>query len=127
MVGPRLDHIQHKRSLTVLVADAFLPPPPNPSFNTPIQLDGDRANNDVENLMWRPRWFAVKYHLQFHRPRRGFIVPIVEIHTGETFPTSWEAAIKYGLLNSEIRDAAMNRTFVWPTYQEFRVLPEKIS
>lgn len=121
-VGLMRGAIQHKRSVTALVADTFLPSPEDPMFDTPIQLDGDRANNDVTNLLWRPRWFALKYRLQFHAPPKGFRHPVVEIETGLTFPTSWDAAIKYGLLDLDILVATINRTFVWPTGQSFRVM-----
>ena len=124
MVGLVRDGVQYKRSVTVLVADAFLEPHKLPAFDTPVNLDGDRTNNEVENLVWRPRWFAVKYAQQFYSSERGFLVPIEDIATGETFPTSWEAATKYGLLDREILTATINHTFVWPTYQRFRVLGE---
>lgn len=122
-VGISRDKVQHKRSLARLVANAFLQPLETPTtFDTPIHLDGDLTNCRVDNLMWRPRWFAVKYHKQFRNNQRGFLVPIEEIHTGEQFETSWDAATKYGLIDKEIRVAAINRTYVWPTYQAFRVL-----
>lgn len=114
---------QQKRIVSLLVAKSFLPEPKLRTFNTPIHLDGDLENNDVENLMWRPRWFAVAYQKQFHRHhRRGFVVPIEDIHTGERFNNSWEAATKYGLIDEEIRLATVHHTYVWPTYQEFRVV-----
>src|ERR1035437_7091866 len=47
------------RSVALLVAETFLPDPPRDDFTTPIQLDGDRSNCRVDNLMWRPRWFAI--------------------------------------------------------------------
>lgn len=122
LMSSHLGMAQQTVAVTPLVAYAFLPDPPNHRFNTPINVDGDRSNNCVDNLMWRPRWFAVKYHMQFHNDIRGFSVPIIEIHTEEKFETSWDAAVKYGLLDIEIAVAAMNRTYVFPTNQEFRVL-----
>lgn len=119
-VGLMNGHHQHKRGVALLVAKAFLPPPVPETFDTPINLDGDRLNNATENLMWRPRWFAVRYHQQFHNDKRGFRGPIQEIRTGELFPNSWQAAITYGLLDIEILVATLNRTYVWPTYQRFR-------
>lgn len=113
---------QFKRSVVVLVANYFLPPSKLEAFDTPIQLDGDRSNANVQNLMWRPRWFAIRYHRQFHRPNLGIVVPIRETRTGEEFDNSWEAAIKYGLIDKEILDATLNRTYVWPTYQTFEVI-----
>jgi NUMOD4 motif len=123
IVGLMRDKVQYKRSVTGLVARAFLPPPPNDSFDTPINLNGERTNNYVENLTWRPRWFARKYYWQFlPNAPRGFMVPVEERKTGEIFNTSWEAAITYGLLDREIFIATLNHTFVWPTYQTFRVI-----
>ncbi len=113
---------QYRRSVALLVANTYLPEPPSPAFDTPIHLDGDPLNNAAENLLWRPFWFAMKYKLQFRGPRKGFRVPIEDVSSGEQFPTSWEAATKYGLLDFEILLATQNRTYVWPTYQRFRVL-----
>lgn len=120
-VGLTRDYIQYRRSVARLVATAFIPPPRD-TFDTPINLDGDRTNNNVWNLVWRPRWFAVKYFQQFINGERGFTVPVMETKTEECFHTSWEAAIKYGLLDREILVATIGRTYVWPTYQTFRVI-----
>ena len=121
-VGLTKNKRQYKRSVALLVANAFLEPPPSSSFDTPIHLDGNRLNNEAINLMWRPRWFAVKYLQQFENGKRGFRVPIQEVKTGEKFANSWEAATKYGLLDREIATATLNRTYVWPTFQEFRTI-----
>lgn len=124
---PYLDSpsIQTKRSVALLVASTFLTPHPQETFDTPINLDGDRLNNHVNNLMWRPRWFAIRYFDQFRRRnmRWGFETPIEETKTGEVFENSWEATLKYGLLDQDVYIATLNRTYVWPTYQTFRVLP----
>lgn len=122
-VGLMRDGRQFKRSIAPMVAGAFLPLPTHPyhrrTFDTPIHRDGDSKNNHVDNLLWRPRWFAVKYHKQFGAPPRGFRVPIAEVETGEEFPTSWEAAVKYGLLDYELGLAIVNGQGVWPTGQRF--------
>lgn len=115
---------QHSRSVGVLVAAAFLDPPFPHHFNTVIHLDGDLSNNHADNLMWRPRWFAIKYHQQFHNGKRGYIVPVRDVDTGERFRTSWDAALKYGLLDREIMIATENRTYVFPTSQRFEVIEE---
>lgn len=118
-VGLSRDGKQHNRSVALLVAEAFLIPHQYSAFDTPINLDGDRANNHASNLMWRPRWFAVKYHQQFHNDRRGFHRAVEEIETGEQFKSSWYAAIKFGLLDREIMLATLNGESVWPTGQRF--------
>lgn len=120
-VGLTKNKTQHKRAVARLVATAFLQKPRNPTFDTPINLDGDRMNNSVENLMWRPRWFAIKYAEQFKRNECGFLVPIIDVKSGEVYETSWDAATSCGLLDREIKLAVLNNTFVWPTYQMFRV------
>jgi hypothetical protein len=123
-VGLSRDLVQHKRSVAVLVASAFCPKlaQHREAFDTPINLDGDRSNNRASNLMWRPKWFAVKYFRQFNEELRGFDCPIVEVISGMQFENSWQAATMFGLLDREILVATMNRTYVWPTYQKFRVL-----
>lgn len=121
-VGLMKNGVQYHRSVPLLVAKAFLPIKPGP-FDTPINLDGDRMNNHLENLVWRPRWFAVKYNRQFRFPSEMFIDrPIVDVKTGEVSVNSLDCAKRYGLLEEEIVLAVMNKSYVWPTYQEFRLL-----
>jgi hypothetical protein len=119
--------IQAQRSFSVplLVARSFVEIEPHlqERFNTPINLNGQRADNRAVNLAWRPRWFAIKYHQQFHNNRRGFTnLRVRDVATGEIFPTSWEAAIKFGLLDREILHAVMNRTYLFPTGQIFEIV-----
>lgn len=120
-VGLLRKGIQYKRSVTLLVANAFLPHPASPAFDTPIHLDGDRTNNRYFNLTWRPMWFARKYHVQFPlSPSVG--VPIQELVTGEEFSSSFQATVKYGLLDNDILRSVIKRDAVWPTYQRFALL-----
>lgn len=110
-------------SVALMVAKVFVPIEPHlrDRFDTPINVNGDRSDNRVDNLMWRPRWFAIMYHQQFHNNRRGVKVPIIDIKTGERFENSWEAAIKYGLLDREIAHAIHNKTYLFPTGQIFEM------
>jgi hypothetical protein len=115
---------QYHRSVPLLVAKAFLPPVAGP-FDTPINLDGDRRNNRVENLLWRPRWFAIKYNQQFKYPPENRInAQIADLKTGEVSENSFECAKRYGLLESDLIFSILNRTYVWPTYQEFGILED---
>lgn len=118
-VGFSQHGMYYKRAVAPLVAHAFIPRPMGP-FDTPINLDGDRTNNYVENLMWRPRWFAVKYHKQFKKAnmkRNGLMIR--DTKTGEIFVSEYDACIQFGLLVDDLRHAIVNRTYVWPTYQIF--------
>lgn len=121
-VGLMKDGEQRHRSVPLLVARAFLLRN-RPPFDTPINLDGNRHNNDVSNLEWRPRWFAAKYNRQFREPYAYPISePIADMKTGEISENSFECARRYGLLESDVVLSIMNRTLTWPTYQEFRIV-----
>lgn len=123
-VGFMRDGKQHHRSVPLLVAKAFIEKP-YPSFDTPINLNGDRTDNRVENLAWRPRWFAIKYNQQFNqRYEYGFPNRVINTKTGEISENSWECAIRYGLLERDLVMSIFNRTYVWPLYIEFKAVPE---
>jgi hypothetical protein len=123
-VGLMREGKQYHRSVTLLVARAFLPGR-NPPFDTPINLDGNRYNNCVENLAWRPRWFAAKFNRQFRHPYPHPINrPIKNTKTGETFENSAEAVKHYGILEEDLVLSIMNRTVVWPLFQEFEVIEQ---
>lgn len=124
-VGLMRDGYQRHRSVPLLVAKAFIPQPSGP-FDTPINLDGDRHNNHVSNLMWRPRWFAIKYNRQF-KYDDGFPSiesPIQDIKSGQISANSVECAKRYGLLEKELIFSILNSGYVWPTYQQFRIVEE---
>lgn len=123
-VGLMYNGIQKHRSVPLLVAKAFIPQKWG-LFDTPINLDGDRLNNQVGNLMWRPRWFAIKYHQQFKYPFDGRVYDRLEdMKTGEISENSFECAKQYGLLEREIVLGIMNNIAVWPTYQKFRIVED---
>jgi hypothetical protein len=112
---------QRIRSLPRLVATAFIPQP-NQIFDTPINLNGDRTDCRVENLVWRPRWYAVYYVNQFQdRYDNPINVPIREVETGEEFPDSLSAGCRFGLLEREVVLSILNNTLAWPTYQQFEL------
>lgn len=134
-VGMSRGRVQQNRMVSRLVADAFLEHPALPyhreTFDTPINLDGDRSNNNVSNLMWRPRWFAVKYHSQFRTdwsegPR------VQDLQTGDKFDNVLEAAKVYGFLAFEVFVEAMNHGVygwtdigVWPLGYHFAKIDNK--
>lgn len=120
-VGMMRNGEQRHRSVPLLVAKAFIPEPGGP-FDTPINLDGDRYNNHIDNLVWRPRWFAIRYNQQFRYPYENPIsAPIVDLKTGVVDENSLECAKHYGLLEKDLVLSIVNRTYVWPTYQQFGV------
>lgn len=121
-VGLMKDWEQKQRSLALLVAKAFIPRALE-AFDTPINLDGDRLNCSVENLMWRPRWFAIQYNRQFReRYEHPIERPIRDEKDEEVLPGSLAVAIRYGLLERDVVLSILNRTYAWPTYQVFVVV-----
>lgn len=121
--------VQFKRSLTLLVARAYLPEPSNDAFDTPINLDGNRANNHYTNLMWRPLWFARQYSKQFKdledphfrkMHQHYFDQMIVDVETHVTYDNIWTAARHHGLLAQHIWIAMATNGYVVPTGQIFR-------
>lgn len=121
-VGLTRNYTQYQRSVARLVAKAFVKKPPGP-FDTPINLNGDRYDNHVENLAWRPRWFAIKYNQQFRNRFHSPIErPIRDLKTGEVYADSFECAVRNGLLESDVVLSILNRTFTAFTYQQFGVV-----
>jgi hypothetical protein len=109
------------RSLPRLVANTFIPSK-NEIFDTPINLDGNRTNCSVSNLVWRPLWYAKRYVNQFEdRYRHPLDVPIRSVDTREVFPNSLAAACHYGLLEREVVLSVLHRTPALPTYQMFEL------
>lgn len=106
---------QYRRSIATLVARAFLDPPPRSDFNTPIHLDGDRKNCQADNLMWRPRWFAICFHMEHANPPfPDWRADIRLVETGEPFEHISEPAHKYGLLQRDIHQSIVNGVAVFP-------------
>lgn len=114
---------QCTKALAPIVAEAFVQRP-EPHFNTPIHLDGDLWNCRADNLMWRPRAFAIMYHKQFRLDtfHTNYRVPLIEIESGLTYAGVKEACIANGLYWFDVVKSYVEETFVPITYQEFRVL-----
>lgn len=121
-VGLSKDGRQYKKSLSIIVLEAFVPRP-SFRFDAPINLNGDRLNNSVDNLMWRPRWFATKFFQQFMYNSVGSINgPLEVIETGEVFENSWDAVTTLGVLDREIAISVMTKNWVFPIHRRFRRL-----
>lgn len=111
--------VQYSRVVKLLVAKAFVFGETD-IFDTPINLDGDPTNNHVDNIVWRPRWFAVKYTRQFKEnyvnELRG---PIKDLDRGTIYNTVRDASIDNGLLFKEVFNSCLTGEVVAPTWQAF--------
>lgn len=124
-VGLVQGRTQYKRSVAVLVAELFLPTYGSDAFDTPIHLNGDRTDCRAENLMWRPRDFAIRFHKQFRTDHILVKRTIEDEKTGERFRNSMAVAQRFGLIQYDIARAIETRTEVWPTYQRFRLVVDR--
>lgn len=113
---------QYRRGIARLVADRFMKPATEYAFETPIHLNGIVSDNHVYNMMWRPKWFAVKYHAQF----RGepFYIPdaIADRDTGTVYDNPLHAAQANGLLINDVMYSLLEQGECWPTKQTFELV-----
>jgi hypothetical protein len=123
-VGLMRAYKQRQRSVALLVANTFLERPSS-RMDTPINLNGDRHDNRLENLAWRPRWYAVYYNRQFKAPYENPInESIIDLGSREIYRDSWQCAIANGLLERDVVLSILNRTLTAVTYQQFDVLSD---
>lgn len=112
----------HTKSVTRLVAECYVLGR-DEIFDTPIQLDGDYRNTRVENIVWRPRWFAWKYKRQFSdiskTHRKG---PIFDTKTRSRYADVYEASITHGLLFKDVWRSIHLGEPVFPTWQKFELV-----
>ena len=112
----------HTRSVAVMVAEVFCEGQTD-IFNTPIHLDGDRHNCGADNLMWRPRWYAVEYLRQFDQEQfHNATAPVVEINSGDEFDSTIEACTTLGLHYDDVYRSYLNERPGPLTRHEFRLL-----
>lgn len=110
------------RSVAVIVAEAFCEGQTE-FFNTPIHLDGDRENCRADNLMWRPRWFAVQYHRQFQSPEfHESRVHIVELESGKEYYSVKEACMDLGLYYNDVYRSFVHGRQIPLTREMFEVV-----
>lgn len=113
---------QHTRSVKVLVAETFVPGESD-IFNTPIHLDGDQFNNAATNLIWRPRWFAWKYHNQLGAvDNYTGTGEVININTQDAYEDIADAAMANGLLFEEVHISVVNHIPVFPSWHNYEWL-----
>jgi hypothetical protein len=136
MVGLSVDGYQNQRSVAKLVAEAYIPKP-DPEwfsgFDTIIHLNGDKSDCRVENLAWRPRWFAIKYNQErTDFPFDDYMTgPFECIQTGEVFDTIRNICTTYGVLGFPVFQSIFesqpgtgyteaDQAYVFPIRSQFR-------
>lgn len=125
-VGLMRDRKQHRRSVKVLVAETFVPRPDHDEelFDTPVLLDGNRENLKASNLVWRPRWFAVRYIRQFTEPIPSwyYLGPIYDTVNGMQYRHILEAAMTNGNLCADIHNSVLHGRWVFPGGEKYEYM-----
>ena len=116
------DHRQHRRSVKVLVARAFVSGETE-LFNTPMILDGDLTNLRADNIVWRPRWFAMRYVRQFNTMFPWYFSgPIIDIYNRIEYETILDAAVANGNLCKDILRSTSYESPVFPMGEVYMML-----
>jgi hypothetical protein len=114
LVGLTHGGIQVKRSLAKLICETFVPIPKQAvPFTTPIHLNGNSADCQASNLLWRPRWFALKHGRQFKLDLPEYY-PVRDKQTDEVFDSVWSFVLTYGLLYMDVVLSVYHFTRVFP-------------
>ena len=104
-----------------LVALAFVPGKTR-DFDTAMLLDNDKTNLHAANIVWRPRWFVMKYVDQFTQPKHvyetGRIYEETD-HENIIYNSIWEASLTHGLLAGDILYSTLFGKEVFPSWQIF--------
>lgn len=101
------DRRKYCRAVHRLVAEAFLDPAPDDCI--PIHIDEDWTNNEASNLVWKPRWFAVKRTQQSRRTEPRDIRPVLMVKTGVVYDNALVCAKEIGGLEELVLLTAQNR------------------
>lgn len=114
--------VGYTRSLTLLVAKAHVYNDHDPDiFDTPIHLDNDQLNNHADNLIWRPRWFAVKYQRQYWNTEFRYAKTRIEdVNRGDVYDSLIEPCQRYGLLYLDVLKSCSDGSEVFPTWKVFQ-------
>jgi hypothetical protein len=110
---------QYKRYVARLVGETFVYNENPRRYDTLIYLDGNYCNCRADNLRWRPRWFAIKYAMQFRSMRNYTMPPFRDVLTGQVYEDAWELIMRDGLLWNDIKLSIAERTCVWPTQRRY--------
>ena len=123
MVNFSRDKQIHTRSVARVVANAFLEPPISRAYNSIIHLNGDKADCRALNIMWRPRWYTIRYHQMFEEmpARVGVYIPELDKY----YYSLREFCTTYGLVESwTYLDIANERPCFYYGWKLERYYPE---
>jgi hypothetical protein len=99
-----------------LVAREFIPND-REFFQTVVHIDGNHKNVSVNNLVWRPRWFAWKYSHQFTEIDmfpQYHTIPVHNLANGMNYDSIVDAGMADVVLFKDVLMSAYNGNKVFP-------------
>lgn len=117
------DKKRYTRSVARLVAEAFCKPP-NVLCDQLVILDGNFANVESRNIVWRPRSFAWKYTRQLKTVQPIYYrnLPVVNLTDNIEYRSIIEAGMHEGLLFRDLWESTYTGRRVYPTGVVFAVV-----
>lgn len=112
------------RGVAKLVAEAFVEPP-NELCNRVMILDGRLSNVMAVNLVWRPRYFVMRYARQLKRaehPVHYKNLRIKNCSTGKRYKNVIECGMTEGLLFDDVWRSTYTGANIFPYGDSFEVL-----
>lgn len=108
------DGIPYSKTLKTLVSEAFVPKPeghdPN-VFDTPVLCALTTDDVRADKIVWRPRWFAIKYRRMINDLPYYWDMAVLNLNTGNQHASILTASLRDGVLMSDIyRSAGEGRT-----------------
>lgn len=104
MVALRHHGRTHMKSVSLLVCNEFNGEPPNSELGmsySPMHIDHDRSNCSASNLVWRPRWYAIKYMQEWRDGPKSY-QKVIHIPTVTKYDSAWAAAHSVGMLEHQV-------------------------
>jgi len=114
------------KSVKTLVAEAFVPKPEDyaGTFDTPVQLTINTNEIRADKIVWRPRWFAVKFRRDLNpntQPHYSH-VPVVNRNTGVQHASILTASLHDGVLMEEVYRSCLEGRKVFPHAHRYEFL-----
>lgn len=123
------DGERYSRAIKGLVARAFVPKPDNQDpdiFDTPVQCSLSMSNLRADNIVWRPRWFAIAFrrhlHPSYYDQPRFTEVPVLNINTRTQHASILTAALQDCVLMRDIYHSAGEGRPVFPTGHRYEFM-----
>lgn len=113
---------RYTRSVVNLVAKAFVEPSV-PLGDKVVLLDGNLDNIVLDNIVWRPTWYAWKYcrQLKVDQPTHYQNLAVIDIMTLTEYSNVIDAGMSIGLLFDDIWRSTYTGVKLFPTGSVFEI------